>query len=238
MTMADDMSAARAGLFDVEIADEDFNLRTVRFDDQKVVGMQIAAMAEAHPIEDFAILQHLKSGELESIRPAEDIDLSKPGVERFFVVRGASNHRFTVEGLIMEWPQDAIAAKHIKFLARAGVDMVLVIDRDDGDRELNDDEMVDLSEPGVERFKLRKRQPKFVTIFVEATAHEWPKGEMITYEQVVTLEFPDFAQHPERTYSVTWKKGEGAKHEGVLVPGASVKVKDQMEFNVTDTGQS
>lgn len=236
--MADDMSAIRTGLFEVEIADEDFNIRVLQFDDSKVVGLQVAAAVGAHPVEDFAVLQHLKSGELESVRPVENIDLSKPGVERFFVVRGASNHRFTVEGLSMEWPQDKIAAKHIKFLAKAGDEMVLILDRDDGDRELDDDEEVNLSKPGVERFKLRKKQPKFVTIFVEATPHEWPKGEMITYEQVVTLEFPDFAQHPERTYSVTWKKGEGAKHEGVLVPGASVKVKDQMEFNVTDTGQS
>lgn len=78
---------------------------------------------------------------------------------------------------------------------------------------------------------------KTVTIIVEATPHEWPKNEDITYAQVVTLEFPDFPQHPERTYSVTYKKGHGNK-EGVLSPGGSVKVKDGMEFNVTDTGQS
>ena len=78
----------------------------------------------------------------------------------------------------------------------------------------------------------------FVTIIVEATPHKWPKGEKISYAQVVTLEFPDFPQHPERTYSVTYRKGEGHHHEGILAPGDSVKVKDGMEFNVTDTGQS
>lgn len=84
----------------------------------------------------------------------------------------------------------------------------------------------------------KKEKDKTVTIIVEATPHEWPKGEDISYAQVVTLEFPDFPQHPERTYSVTYRKGEGKKQEGILVPGASVKVKDGMEFNVTDTGQS
>lgn len=79
---------------------------------------------------------------------------------------------------------------------------------------------------------------KTVTIIVEATAHEWPKNTDITYAEVVTLEFPDFPQHPERTYSVTYKNGQGNKPEGVLSPGGSVKVKDGMEFNVTDTGQS
>jgi hypothetical protein len=79
---------------------------------------------------------------------------------------------------------------------------------------------------------------KTVTIVVEATPHQWPKGTDITYAQVVALEFPDFPNHPERTYSVTYKRGEGNKPEGILAPGGSVKVKDGMEFNVTDTGQS
>lgn len=76
-----------------------------------------------------------------------------------------------------------------------------------------------------------------VTIIVNATPHEWPKGE-ITYAEVVTLEVPDYAQHPEITYSVKYKKGHGNKPEGILVQGASVKVKEGMVFSVSETGQS
>jgi hypothetical protein len=78
---------------------------------------------------------------------------------------------------------------------------------------------------------------KTVTIIVEGTPHEWPKTE-ITYAEVVTLEVPDYPQHPEITYSVTYTRGHGDKPEGILVPGASVKVKDGMIFNVSETGQS
>jgi hypothetical protein len=78
---------------------------------------------------------------------------------------------------------------------------------------------------------------KTVTIIVEGTPHEWPKGEEISFAEVVTLEVPDYAQHPEITYSVTYKRGHGNK-EGILVPGGSVKVKDGMVFNVSETGQS
>ena len=76
-----------------------------------------------------------------------------------------------------------------------------------------------------------------VTIVVEGTEHEWPKGD-ISYAEVVTLEVPDYAQHPEITYSVRYKRGHGTKPEGTLAPGASVKVKDGMVFNVSETGQS
>ena len=75
------------------------------------------------------------------------------------------------------------------------------------------------------------------TIVVEGTEHEWPKDD-ISYAEVVTLEVPDYAQHPEITYSVRYKRGHGNKPEGTLAPGASVKVKEGMIFNVSETGQS
>lgn len=84
---------------------------------------------------------------------------------------------------------------------------------------------------------MSNHEKKTVTIIVEATEHEWPKDE-ITYTEVVTLEFPDFAQHPERTYSVKYTRGHGSKPEDILAPGESVKVKERMTFNVSDTTQS
>ena len=82
------------------------------------------------------------------------------------------------------------------------------------------------------------KKEKTVTIIVEGTPHEWPKGEDITYEEVVTLEVPDYAQHPEITYSVMYTKGHGNKPEGTLSAGGSVKVKERMVFNVSETNQS
>ncbi len=78
---------------------------------------------------------------------------------------------------------------------------------------------------------------KEVTIIVDGTPHEWPK-EKITYVEVVTLEVPDYPQHPEITYAVKYKNGHGDKPEGILAPGGSVKIKDGMIFSVSATGQS
>ena len=77
---------------------------------------------------------------------------------------------------------------------------------------------------------------KAVTIVVEAVEHRWPKGE-ITYAEVVTLEDPNYPQHPERVYSVTYERAHVNK-TGVLSPGGSVKVKEGMVFYVKDTGES
>lgn len=80
-------------------------------------------------------------------------------------------------------------------------------------------------------------EKKLVTIIVEGTPHEWSK-EDISYAEVVTLEVPNYPQHPEISYSVTYQRGHGHKPEGILVLGASVKVKDGMVFHVSETGQS
>lgn len=78
---------------------------------------------------------------------------------------------------------------------------------------------------------------KTVTIYVEGSPHEWPKEE-ITFDEVVTLEVPDYAQHPEITYSVRYSRGQGNKPEGILSKGGEVKVKEGMHFSVSSTGQS
>lgn len=81
-------------------------------------------------------------------------------------------------------------------------------------------------------------EEKTVTIIVDGTPHEVPKKERITYAEVVALAYPDYADHPEITYSVTYRRGHGSQHEGILAPGGSVKVKEGMEFRVDRTGQS
>jgi len=78
---------------------------------------------------------------------------------------------------------------------------------------------------------------KKVTIIVNASPFTVEKDD-ITYDEVVTLGFPDFPQHPERTYSVTYERGQGNKPAGILSPGGNVKVKDGMIFYVKHTGQS
>lgn len=80
-------------------------------------------------------------------------------------------------------------------------------------------------------------ETKMLTIIVNGTSYEWPKGQ-ISYAEVVTLDVPDYAQHPEVTYSVKYKNGHGQKPEGILAPGGLVDIKEGMVFSVSATGQS
>lgn len=210
-----------AGAFSVELGDETFQFRRVRFDDRKVVGAQIAEAAGAHPIEAFVILRHLCSGELESIRPTEAVDLGEEGVERFFVLRGDDLHRFTTEGLSMEWPKAKLAARHIKFLAKAEEGQVLVLDTQDGDLVLEDDDLVDLAARGVERLMLR-HLPKTVTVYYKETPFELERGVYSTEQLIAVFKAPV-------GYILDLIERDGDFRE--LKPGEHIKIREGMEFS-------
>ncbi len=61
----------------------------------------------------------------------------------------------------------------------------------------------------------------------------------LTFGEVVKLAFPDAVLNDGKTvYTVTYKRAEGNKHEGELVQGETVKVKEGMIVNVTRTDKS
>jgi len=59
--------------------------------------------------------------------------------------------------------------------------------------------------------------------------------DLLTYEDVVRLAFP--SPDPNTIYSVSFEKAKEPK-EGELLPGQSVEIKQNTEFDVDDTGRS
>jgi hypothetical protein len=238
MSIADapDLISGNQNQTTAQIADESFNFRTFPFDDRKVTGGQIAEAYEAHPVTEFVVLHQLSNLELEELRPTELADLKK--ATRFFVIRGDGTHRFFVDGLSMVWPLKSLKGRYIRQLVGKGnADTELLLESEDQpDRVIGDDEDVRLAGDGVEKFRTRPTKPT-VTIIVEGTPHGWTKNK-ISYDEVVTLEVPDYAQHPEITYSVKYTNGPSSRPEGVLAKGEMVRVKDGMIFSVSETGQS
>lgn len=121
----------------------------------------------------------------------------------------------------MEWPQDKLAVGRIKFLAHAGDDLVIVQDTQDGDIELDDDDIVDLSSPSVEHFRLRK-VARTVTVYYKETPFELERRQYSTEELMAAFSVP-------AGYKLDLIKGDGEFQE--LKPGRVIKVRDGMEFS-------
>ncbi|TGQ70845.1 hypothetical protein EN829_000080 [Mesorhizobium sp. M00.F.Ca.ET.186.01.1.1] len=208
-------------LFEIEIGDHDFEFTPMQFADAAVTGAQVAMAAGKHPVEDFVVLRHLKSGELETLRPTETSDLGKNGVNRFFVVRGGKSNRFFVEGLSMEWPRDQLLAWQIKFLVGAGEEKSLVMERDGADHVFEDSDEVDVGGSEVERFKLRKRKKTVTVIYGTDREFELERRIYTTEELMGVFGVPE-------GYRLDLIGSDGTFHE--MAPGERLKIREGMEF--------
>ncbi len=81
------------------------------------------------------------------------------------------------------------------------------------------------------------KKDKVFTILVNAREKTW-KDKIISFDQVIILAFESISIDPNVSYTVTFKKGENNKPEGIMVKSDEVKVKDGMRFNVTQTNRS
>lgn len=221
LTGVDGDQARRARTFEAQIGDENFDFATVTFGDPSVTGAQVCMAAGRHPVEEYVVLRHLGTGELQSLRPTETSDLDKNKIGRFFVVKGADTHRFFVEGQAMEWPNKKLIASQIKFLAGAGDDQALSLESPGVDQVFEDDDEVDIGSGGVERFKLRHRKKTVTVIYGGDIEFELERRVYTTEELMAVFGVP-------AGYKLDIIGADGVFRE--MAPGERVKVKDGMEF--------
>lgn len=78
---------------------------------------------------------------------------------------------------------------------------------------------------------------KTVTIVVNGRQRGVEKTEM-SFDDIVRLAYPNPNTGSEFIYTVTYSKGPDHKKEGALIEGQTVKIKEGMIFNVTETNKS
>jgi hypothetical protein len=79
--------------------------------------------------------------------------------------------------------------------------------------------------------------PREVVIIVNTREKQWAKKE-ISYRELVILAFGSFSDDLNVVYTVTYTKGPEHHRQGSLVIGQSIKVKNGMIFNVSQTNKS
>lgn len=78
---------------------------------------------------------------------------------------------------------------------------------------------------------------KTITIFVNTRPHSIGRKEDISFEEVVAIAYPAAPAGTNVAYSVMFERADGS-HDGTLVPGQTVKVREGMRFDVTATDRS
>ncbi len=226
-------SAAKRA-FKVEISDETFNWRQVQFEFDKVTGAQVAKAAGAYPVDDFVVLQQLKSFELETLRPNESVDISEPS--RFFVIKSDGIYKFTVDGLSLEWPRKIVSGHTItRLVGKDNDDIEMILAREgDPDKIIDDNDELNLGRGGVEKFHSR---PIRRNIVINTRNRDWG-AKRISFSDLVSIAFPDPPQGQDIVYTITFFDGPRNLPEGSLTAGNSVNVREGMAFSVKFTDKS
>jgi hypothetical protein len=79
--------------------------------------------------------------------------------------------------------------------------------------------------------------PKAYHIIVNGRKKE-VSTKTLTFDQVVALAFNPVPSGPNVQFSVTYRKGPKKNHEGTMTEGETVRIKDGMIFDVTETNKS
>ena len=84
---------------------------------------------------------------------------------------------------------------------------------------------------------MRESTIKPTTIFVKGRPHVIDKDK-ITYDEVVTLAYPQGKRGPLFEYNVAWKDGSHKESEGILQENKTVPIVEGMKFDVSFTDKS
>ena len=143
-------------------------------------------------------------------------------------------YHLMINGTNYKWEEPLIQGSQIKQLG--GIEptakLYLKGKGNQPDELIADDQQVDLSNPGIEKFVSKEDR---VVIVVNSREHIWEKPQ-ISYDELIVLAYGQVATNT--AYTITYSNGPEENPEGFVVKGQVVVVCNKMNFNVTGTSQS
>jgi len=211
-----------------------------RFHDGVLNGRQLISETGARPVDAHLIFMILRGGGFEELRLGESVDIRKRGVERFIVFASAASYRFVVEGERTEWGTKFITGAKIADIGGfdlAGFELWRARRGGDEDDLIAPDQLVDLSEPGLERFYKKPKTPEKITVIVNGRRKSVdPSG--LCFADLIALAFTTPPQGEQICFTAMYRKGPANAPEGSLIEDQCVPIIEGMVFNVTATDKS
>lgn len=225
--------------FRIQVAVDNVDFQQVYISDPMPTGRQILTATGLDDREELTLYAILPNGEFEDIRSNETYDLRGREVERFIAFKTDREFKLTLNGRELKWGQPTIEANSLYVLSGIGLDQAIFLEvRGGTDRLIEVDEILDLTDSGIEHFITAKRPVRDYTIIVNSREESVP-NKVVTFEQIVLLAFPDTSCESNIIYSMTYRNAASRPHAGELAEGGVVEVKHQGTiFNVTKTIQS
>lgn len=225
------------GGYRIRYAQDDLHFRELRLRDPVPLGRQILDAAGVDPRDGFSLLAILPSGDFEDVRLDEKVDLRARGKERFIAFQTDRLFKMTLDERQVDWGKPFVSGRALAQLAALDEKTSVFLEvRGGTDRLLGAKDLVDLREPGIERFITAPSPSPKLEIIVNARSRLIDVRQL-TYEALVQLAFPDVPPQ-SATFSVTYRMKGCVPVAGELGAGGTVDVQQGMIFNVTRTVKS
>lgn len=217
------------------LAQGDLNFQSRQVSDPVPLGRQLLEAAALDPRDGYSLVAILPSGDFEDVRLNEPFDLRERGAERFVAFLTDRDFKLTLNDDELRWGKPVISGTVLYGLAKPGDGEGVFLEVPGGeDRLIEPGELIDLTQPGIERFITARKTFEIIVNSRPRTVN----ARSVTFEQIVQLAFP--GQHePNVVFSMTYRHAASTPHAGELGAGGSVHVKKKgTVFNVTRTVQS
>ena len=223
--------------FPIQVAVDGLDFKNHRLTDPEPSGRQIIELAGLNPDGDVGLAVILSNGDFEDVRLDERVNLRASGRERFVAFRTDRDFKLRIDGREITWGKPVISGQVLHQLAQPDDGQSVFLEVKGGtDRLVEVDDMIDLDEPGIERFLTAPTPVQSIEIVINARPYT-VDGNTITFAEVVALAFPRTA-NPQAVFSMTYRKAAGNPSTGELAVGGTVAIKKGTAFNVTCTVQS
>jgi hypothetical protein len=217
------------------LAQGDLNFQSRQVSDPVPLGRQLLEAAALDPRDGYSLFAILPSGDFEDVRLNEPFDLRERGAERFVVFLTDRDFKLALNDDELRWGKPVISGTVLYALAKPSDGEGVFLEVPGGeDRLIKPGELIDLTQPGIERFITARKTFEIIVNSRPRTVN----ARTVTFEQIVQLAFP--GQHePNVVFSMTYRHAASTPHAGELGAGGSVDVKKKgTVFNVTRTVQS
>lgn len=217
------------------LAQGDLNFQSRQVSDPVPLGRQLLEAAALDPRDGYSLVAILPSGDFEDVRLNEPFDLRERGAERFVAFLTDRDFKLTLNDDELRWGKPVISGTVLYGLAKPGDGEGVFLEVLGGeDCLIEPGELIDLTQPGIERFITARKTFEIIVNSRPRTVN----ARTVTFEQIVQLAFP--GQHePNVVFSMTYRHAVSTPHAGELGAGGSVDVKKKgTVFNVTRTVQS
>lgn len=237
-TTSESHSITAGTAFTVEVAFDDQPPTLVKFADDTVNGEQLIRAVGVRPVDEYLIYEQLSSGRLEDIGLSELVQLEPGTAKRFLLFNSAASYRFVADQERREWGAARITGRKIKELIPADPDahLLWMALRDRPDEQVLDDALIDLSQPGLERFYTTPK-PEQVEIIVNTIPKLVPFGKL-SLAELAALAFDPVPTGPYICLTAAYRNGPPQNPEGFFEDDGVVCVAEGMVFNVSATDKS